>query len=242
MENNRNGNTRNHCLEKRTVANGGRARQGAPLAFLKAQLGTSKTSCTLWPFGKMGFGYGQIWFMGAKVPAHKAMCVLAHGEKPFSAAQVAHSCGVRLCVNPNHLRWATPKENALDKWNHGTVKDCDKCFHAKLTVAQVRSIYLDRRTLDAIAAEHRCSIETVSLIQLGRSWRRVTADLGAPRNRQRVGRERGHKLTPADARSIYQDIRHHREVAAAWEIHFQTVLRIWQRKIWRHATGDLPSR
>lgn len=85
--------------------------------FLKASLSAVTQDCIEWPFHKNPRGYGRL---GDGRAAHRVMCEMAHGEPPFSNAQAAHWCGDASCVNPRHLRWATPKENEQDKYRHGT--------------------------------------------------------------------------------------------------------------------------
>lgn len=95
-------------------------------------------ACLIWPFGRVADGYPTFSYKsdGFKTArGHVAMCYLAHGPKPFANAQAAHSCGKGHlgCINPKHLRWATPAENAEDRRLHGTIP-------TKLTEAQVREI------------------------------------------------------------------------------------------------------
>jgi hypothetical protein len=56
--------------------------------------------------------------------ATRVMCKLAHGPAPTPKHHAAHSCGKghEACINPKHLRWATPRENAADAKLHGTFK------------------------------------------------------------------------------------------------------------------------
>jgi hypothetical protein len=62
---------------------------------------------------KAGGGYGCIRIGGKLFGAHRIACESRHGPAPLGA-QAAHSCHNTLCVNPQHLSWATNDENQLD--------------------------------------------------------------------------------------------------------------------------------
>lgn len=93
---------------------------GQAQQWLDDHVGYEGDSCLLWPFGHSSTGYGTVNYYGTVGGAHRFMCRLAHGEPPSPDMQAAHRCGVRSCVNPKHLRWATQAENEADKIIHGT--------------------------------------------------------------------------------------------------------------------------
>jgi HNH endonuclease len=68
-------------------------------------------NCLLWPFGIGSHGYGA--YADTTVP--RFVCNAVYGPPPFPRAEAAHSCHVRACVNPRHLRWATRQQNEDDK-------------------------------------------------------------------------------------------------------------------------------
>lgn len=88
--------------------------------WLQEHVGHDGDECLIWPFGKSDTGYGTLNVDGVVGGTHRFMCKMAHGEPPSPDLQAAHSCGVRACVNPKHLRWATQAENEADKIIHGT--------------------------------------------------------------------------------------------------------------------------
>lgn len=67
-------------------------------------------ACWLWTGNTNDKGYGYITNNGKRVRVHRVAYVLEHGLIP-EGMQVDHSCRVRNCVNPIHLRLATNKQN-----------------------------------------------------------------------------------------------------------------------------------
>lgn len=111
-------------------------------------LEVSKTSveveCIDWPYKLMKNGYACLSINNQLIYAHRYVCELANGPKPFESAVIAHKCGRSQCVNPHHLRWCSQLENILDKWDHGTMVYGSKCSYAKLSdsdVAKIRETY-----------------------------------------------------------------------------------------------------
>lgn len=149
---------------------------GKRLDFLKSIVGTTEQGCITWPFAVLQTGYGQMEMGGKKMSASRAICILAHGEPPLGMNQSAHRCGNRICVNPNHLRWASVSQNLNDRREHGTLTDVagEANGRAKLTAEEAREIR--RRALAGtethyeIAADYGVTFSTVSDIKRGKSW------------------------------------------------------------------------
>jgi hypothetical protein len=98
------------------------APEGEGLKLLFSLIGHKGAGCIIWPFSRTPQGYGQTFYCGEVMGSHRVMCVLEHGEPPTPEHQAAHSCGNGRggCINPDHLRWATPKENIAEKFDvHG---------------------------------------------------------------------------------------------------------------------------
>jgi hypothetical protein len=128
---------------QRLNKNGTLETKGAPYGesadFLRRLVGHEGDECVLWPYGKASTGYGQTRLNGQAVNAHRAMCVLAHGEPPNAEVEAAHRCGNRSCVNPNHLRWATRSENQMDRVEHGRSNRGGRHGLARLTDAEAQA-------------------------------------------------------------------------------------------------------
>ena len=107
--------------------------------FVAAALSSNDDGCIVWPFTKGPNGYGKIKLSYASKDVHRYVCDLAHGPAP-DKAHAAHSCGVRTCINPRHLRWASAHENMTDMACHGTLPRGSKRAGAKLNEADVMEI------------------------------------------------------------------------------------------------------
>lgn len=147
---------------------------GALDAWIDAHVEYQGAECLPWPFGKSNDGYGRCGPEGAKTIASREMCRRAHGEPPTPRHEAAHSCGNGAggCVNPNHLRWATPVENAADKVLHGTVARGTRQGSAKLKEADVIEIRLRAGTAShsVIAADYGVTRETVRDVISRKHW------------------------------------------------------------------------
>lgn len=71
------------------------------------------TGCWLWHAARNNHGYGKMWD-GEKVDmAHRLSYRLYRGGIPDETL-VLHSCDNPACVNPDHLRLGTYKDNTQD--------------------------------------------------------------------------------------------------------------------------------
>jgi len=162
--------------------------------------------CWLWKAATNGPGYGVIGRggMGAgNEMAHRVSYMLAHGPIP-PKAMVLHSCDVKQCVNPAHLRLGTARENAYDaiqrgQWNPGHVYGDQNGSRthpesrphgeantaAKLTeaaVAEIRRLYATGNYYQReIGATYGINQVTVSCIVRGQTWTNNGEPLSGPR-------------------------------------------------------------
>ena len=73
--------------------------------------------CWLWRAHKR-LGYGRFLVRGKLITAHRYSHELHHGPVPPGSV-VMHSCDVRACVNPAHLRLGTQLANVWDAIDKG---------------------------------------------------------------------------------------------------------------------------
>ena len=148
---------------------------GLALDFADAAVLSNTDECIIWPFTTQA-GYGAL-----KKPrdrknyaAHRYVCEQAHG-KPADGLHAAHSCGVRRCVNPRHLRWATHSENMKDRLIHGTHDRGERHKGHKLTQEQVNEIIALRgiESGKSLATRLGVSRALICRIQLGNNWKWV---------------------------------------------------------------------
>lgn len=134
----------------------------------------SGEDCLIWPFCRSDNGYGSTTFKGQQAYAHRAMCELVHGEAPTEAHQAAHSCGngSAACVNPGHIRWATPQENSEDRIVHGNSLRGEANANAKLAESDVRTIRsrAEGESHGVIARTYGVSRSLVSMIAARKVW------------------------------------------------------------------------
>lgn len=146
---------------------------GEGLRFIKAvALAHDSDACLRWPYGVTRDGYGRVRYEGRQIGAHRLACIMAHGPQPSRLHEAAHSCGNATCVNPRHLRWATPVENTSDKYQHGTIRLGERHSLTRLKEADVIEIHRLRGqlTLRQIAARFGVSPATIGMIHTGRNW------------------------------------------------------------------------
>lgn len=93
----------------------------------------------------MGFigreGYGLITYNYKSISAHRASYLVNVGLIP-NGAVIMHTCDVKSCINPNHLRLGTQTDNMRDMQKKGRSRYLkgEETTLAKLTEDRVRYI------------------------------------------------------------------------------------------------------
>jgi hypothetical protein len=139
------------------------------------------TDCLIWPKGKTGKGYGEVYLCGVAMPAHRLVYWIYFGPIP-KGMWVLHKCDNPPCVNPNHLFLGTPKDNSVDAWTKGRLVPPptgpgELNPRARLSASQVLEI---RRRYSAggvlqeeLAKEFGVTPITISKITTRTNWRHL---------------------------------------------------------------------
>lgn len=140
--------------------------------LLDAIVSSTPEICVAWPFA-IHNGYGVLRVGGRNWQANRLVCELAHGNPPAGHFHAAHSCGHSVCVNPHHLRWATPAENQADRLIHGTDNRGERYGLSKLTEAavhEIRALASEGTPQRTMARRFGVSQGTISDVVRRRSW------------------------------------------------------------------------
>lgn len=151
-----------------------KTKYGLPLKWLAENTEAADlVECVLWPFSVNVKGYPQVRCNGKLQRAHLLVCAERHGERPAGMV-CCHSCGNKLCVNPNHLRWGTPSDNEQDKVGHGTALIGQSNPMARLSETSVSVIVDGQCKAKVLAAKFGVSTSTINDIRRGKTWSWLT--------------------------------------------------------------------
>jgi len=92
------------------------------------------SECINWQGAINSEGYGVTWLNGKISYAHRAVMDAKKGEV------VLHLCDNKKCVNPDHLKIGTHKDNSQDMVNKKRQAKGEACGNSKLKEHEVLSI------------------------------------------------------------------------------------------------------
>ena len=139
----------------------------------------SDAECWEWMGPRTDRGYGVYAPLpGVLLRTHRIAYALFNNGIDESLF-VCHKCDNPACCNPAHLFLGTPKNNTQDmvKKGRGAKRNGEANPMAKLSVEQVRSIFVDSRTNREIANSYNIEKTLVSMIRLRKIWAEATKDL-----------------------------------------------------------------
>ncbi|MFC9769157.1 HNH endonuclease signature motif containing protein [Rhodococcus jostii] len=134
--------------------------------------------CIVWTAYCLPNGYGHFGDGTATFLAHRWMYQYVHGVKLEPGQFILHSCDNRPCVNVDHLRVGTAKENTrdMDERNRRNPKGAVGVRNnmAKLNDAEVLKIRARYKgggvTYTSLAAEYGMTKTGMSYAINGRTW------------------------------------------------------------------------
>jgi hypothetical protein len=142
-----------------------------PRGFFLIAIDYKGDDCLLWPFSS-GFGYGYYSYNRKVMHVHRAVCFEVYGGPPSLEYHAAHSCGNRICCNPNHLRWATRSDNEKDKLVQGRDNRGVKHYNSKLSEQDVRMIrkLQGKKSALSVGKLYKVDHGTITAIWKRKSW------------------------------------------------------------------------
>lgn len=155
------------------MANGVKARNGEPMAYLLAHMHDG--CCYPWPYAKQSAGYPHLLVKGKTQLASRLVCAMNNGEAPNDESVARHKCGKGHlgCFNADCLHWGTDKENTHDAIAHGTLARGEKVGTSKLKYYEVEQIknLLGKLPQSKIAKMFGVSQSMVCKINKGVAWK-----------------------------------------------------------------------
>ena len=133
-----------------------------------------ETPCWGWTGTKCGTEYGKVHRRGRGViAAHRASYEERHNccVLPWPKVHLDHLCGVRACINPDHLEPVTPAENVrrgkLAKLNWDAVEAIRHEYAEAIPPGKVRA---KRGTTQRLAERYGVTRHTISSVVARRVW------------------------------------------------------------------------
>lgn len=120
---------------------------------------------------------------GTNGSGRKLVMELARKRKPSPQhTLVVHTCGNRLCLNPDHLRWATVSEvrqqaalnRPADLLRIRRIASTSRAARSRITWEQAQTIRASTEPLTKMSQLYGISVATASNIRRGITWRDYT--------------------------------------------------------------------
>lgn len=149
-------------------------RAGSLKQFVDLTLAAEASQSCVVPPGYPSDDYHYFRHAAVLYGAHRYVCEQAHGPAYQPKLHAAHTCGRRGCINRNHLRWATTRENMQDKHAHGTHRAGEQMHQSKLTEAAVKLIRSgEAGSAREAAASYGVHIMTIWNVLKRKTWKHI---------------------------------------------------------------------
>jgi hypothetical protein len=156
------------------VTNNSRKRTSPSVEELLARTIRTESGCYEWQGARSGSGYGYVTINVKQYRVSRYILSITKG-KPEAGMVAMHLCDNPPCVNPDHLRWGTNRENVLDAIAKGrkTGPRGAKSGHAKFGAETIPVIFALRaagKTHIEIAQAIGVSYRSIGRILRGERW------------------------------------------------------------------------
>lgn len=138
-----------------------------------------ENGCIVWTKSCSKGGYGQKGVNGIKMYTHRLVTEMFYGA-PKPNQYALHSCDNPPCINPEHLRWGTAKQNVADMYARGRNRNGQlkgeehgRAVLTKEDVVEIRILSSHGFTLKDLAKIYNVSFSTISLIVQRKLWKEV---------------------------------------------------------------------
>lgn len=131
-------------------------------------------NCLEWQRYKDKDGYGKWRVNGEKRNVHRLVCALVYGE-PVDNQQALHSCDNPPCINPDHLRWGTHRDNNDDKILRLRLagERSPSAIYTDAQVRQIKQMIADGVKGHVIYRQFNMSKYTFSNIKNNKNWKHI---------------------------------------------------------------------
>lgn len=138
------------------------------------------SGCLLWIASTLPKGYGRFGDAHGSHLAHRWIFERTHGVRLSRLQFVLHSCDTPGCVEIDHLRVGTAKENTADMDRRGRRPRIGPSgglnSHARLTEDQVREVRVRHEqgeTMSALGLDFGVGVSAISRIVKRQNWKHV---------------------------------------------------------------------
>lgn len=132
-------------------------------------------SCWNWIGAIDKYGYGKIK-IAKNHRSHRYSYELHNNKKLNSSIHILHSCDNRKCVNPDHLKEGTHKDNIMDMVNKNRHLKGSQIGTSKLhetDVVEIKKMILWNMPIISIANKYNVCESTIGHIKYGRYWKHI---------------------------------------------------------------------
>lgn len=164
-----------YCSKKCYIENQGKAKEKEFKWIVDSRTGCwNCISHTIKKDGKSLYPRPKIKRNGKKYMIHQYSFLIHNGYIP---KLIMHTCDNLICVNPNHLKEGTNKDNSKDMVNKNRqAKGEQNGGGVKLNsqkVIEIKQKLIEGKSLNSLAREYKVSKKTILNIKQEKKWKHI---------------------------------------------------------------------